>query len=89
MLVRKLQSARVAVPIGMALVVCGLSLNSISLLLARAAHAPHGGQGMSDFLHGFLAGVGIALEIGGIGVMLPALRCATRPERSSSQGGKG
>ncbi len=86
---RKQRSARVAVPIGMSLIVCGLSLNSISLLVARAAHTPHGGQGMSDFLHGFLMGLGIALEIAGLVVMLTAARCATRPERSSSQGGKG
>lgn len=76
MLMRKLQSPRVAVPVGMALTVCGLSLNSISLLVGRMAHPLlHSSPEMNDFFRGFLIGIGIALEIGGIVVMLLSM-CA-------------
>ena len=85
MLMRKLRSARVAVPIGMSLIVCGLSLNSISLLLTRMAHSLlHLGVETIDFLHGFFIGIGISLEIAGLVVMLLAVRAARQRDRAPS-----
>lgn len=85
MLLRKLQSPRAAVRTGMTLVVVGLLLNTTSLLLMRSVHATHlFSAGDLDFLRGIAVGLGIALEIGGIVVMVPAARAKQRSHDDST-----
>lgn len=75
MLACKLQSRKVAVPAGLSLVVSGLMLNSVAFLLTRTAHPLLGHmQDVSDFMHGLIIGLGIALEIGGLTILAQARR---------------
>ena len=85
MLLKKLQSPRTAVPVGMALVVLGLCLNPILFVATRNLHLPHMGADAADFWRGFMVGVGIALEIAGILVMLPAVVASKRQGGRASQ----
>ena len=87
MLIDCLRSAKVAVPAGISLVVSGLLLILVSITL-RYLHVASFAQPsqVGDFFRGFLVGVGIALEIGGIMVMIPPVLAAfeQRSERASS-----
>lgn len=82
MLLKRLQSPKTAVPIGMALIVLGLVLNPILVASTRGLHFAQIGPDMADFWRGFMVGLGIALEICGIMVML---RCVVARQR---QGGR-
>lgn len=74
-----------AVPAGLSLVVCGLLLITTSTLLTHL-HLASSTQSlqMRDFLHGFIIGMGIALEIAGLIVMLPAALAAREQRRANS-----
>ncbi|MFP5237737.1 MAG: hypothetical protein ACLGSD_17715 [Acidobacteriota bacterium] len=85
MLLKKLQSPRTAVPVGMALIVVGVCLNPILAVSMRNLHFVHMGHDMADFWRGFMIGLGITLEIAGIMVMLPAVAAARRSGGRASQ----
>ena len=85
MLFKKLQSPRTAVPVGMALIVLGLCLNPILAVSTRNLHFAQMGPDMADFWRGFMIGLGIALEIAGIVVMLPAAVAGKRRGGRTSQ----
>lgn len=85
MLLKRLQSPKTAVPVGMALIVLGICLNPILLVSTRNLHIAHIGPDMADFWRGFLVGLGIVLEIAGIVAMLPAVIAGKRRGGRASQ----
>lgn len=84
MLLDRLRSTKVAIPVGMVLVLSGLSLVLISTALPHLSPRFAQPMNLGDFLHGFVIGVGIALEIGGLIVMLPAALAAREQRRANS-----
>ena len=56
-----------SVPLAMTLIVVGLSILMIGLAWPRfSPSVPHIGTDWNDFAHGFLIGLAIAMEIGGV-----------------------
>ena len=76
MLLRILQNQpRRAVPVAVTLIVTGLSILFIYFAWPRLSPSlPHTGTNWNDFLHGFLLGIAIALEAGGLIVGIAAIR---------------
>ncbi len=75
MLFRKLQSPRIAVPVGMLLVCAGLLLSVTSQgLIQHLYGTAHLSTNTVDFIRGFCIGLGIMMEIAGLIVMLLAAR---------------
>jgi hypothetical protein len=80
MLFNRLCSARVAVPVAMSLVSSGLLLIVLSAALPHVSSSFAQLSQIGDFFRGLAVGVGIGLEVGGLVLMLPALR-AVREQR--------
>ena len=56
-----------SIPLAMTLIVVGLSILMIGIAWPRfSPSAPHIGTDWNDFAHGFLIGLAIAMEIGGV-----------------------
>jgi hypothetical protein len=56
-----------SVPLAMTLIVVGLSILMIGLAWPRfSPSVPHIGTDWNDFAHGFLIGLAIAMEVGGV-----------------------
>jgi hypothetical protein len=68
MILRNLQkSPERMIPVAMALIVVGLSILMIGIAWPRLSPpVPHIGTDWNDFAHGFLIGLAIAMEIGGV-----------------------
>ena len=81
MIFRRLQNQpKLAIPVAIALIIAGLC----SLLIGLAwptfsSLAPDAGEGKSDFWHGFVIGLGIALEFGGAVIAIAATRRLRQP----------
>jgi hypothetical protein len=74
MLLRKLQNQpKLAIPVAMALVVVGLSILAIALVWpVFFPSLPH--SNWNDFTRGFLFGLAIMLELGGVFIATAATR---------------
>jgi hypothetical protein len=74
MILRKIQdSPQKAVPLAMMLVVVGLSLIVLATVWLRfAPPLTFFGHDWGDFMHGFLYGVAIAMEIAGVAIAAAA-----------------
>ena len=56
-----------SIPLAMTLIVVGLSILMIGIAWPRfSPSVPHIGTDWNDFAHGFLIGLAIAMEIGGV-----------------------
>lgn len=85
MLLDRFRSIKVAVPVGMAFVVSGLFLVLINSALPYLSPRFVQPTELGDFARGFIVGIGLALEIIGIMVMIPAV-LAVRAQRSGNFG---
>jgi hypothetical protein len=76
MLLRTLQNQpRRAIPVAITFIVTGLSILFIYFAWPRFSPSlPHTGTNWNDFFHGFLLGIAIALEAGGLVVAIAAIR---------------
>jgi hypothetical protein len=74
MILRNLQnSPEKSIPVAMTLIVVGLSILMIGIAWPRfSPPVPHMGTDWNDFAHGFLIGLAIALEIGGVVLAISA-----------------
>ena len=84
MLLKRFQYPKTSVPVGMAFLVVGLLFNPILLVATRSLHIASLGSGATDFLRGFMIGIGIALEIAAIVIMVPAAMANKRGRASQS-----
>jgi hypothetical protein len=68
MILRNLQnSPEKSIPLAMTLIVVGLSILMIGIAWPRLSPpVPHIGTDWNDFAHGFLIGLAIAMEVGGV-----------------------
>lgn len=83
MLLRKLNDApEKIVPVGMGLLVVGLSITVIGANWLRSSTPlAHAGTDWNDFFHGLILGLGLALEIAGIAL---TARAAALKKRKSA-----
>ncbi|HEV2487006.1 MAG TPA: hypothetical protein VGT08_15870 [Terracidiphilus sp.] len=81
MILRNLQnSPEKIIPVAMSLIVVGLSILLIGIARPRfSPSAPYIGAAWNDFAHGFLIGLAIALEAGGL--VLAASAAAKKRKR--------
>ena len=83
MLMNRLRSAKVAVPIGMSLVSSGLFLGVLSAALPHLSSRFAQPSQVGDFLRGLAVGLGIGLEICGLVIMLLAVRAGREQKRGA------
>jgi sorbitol-specific phosphotransferase system component IIBC len=84
MRIDRLRSAKVAVPAGMSCVASGLLLIAISAALPHLSSRLAQPSQFADFVRGLAIGLGIAIEIAGLGIMLPAIMAMREQRRENS-----